>query len=276
MKCIYIDPPYNTGQAMEHYDDGLEHSIWLSLMLERFHSLRNFLRADGVFLGQLNDEEMAYAKVLLDEAFGRCNFLNHVSVRMKQTAGASGGGEDKRLKKNTEHILIYARDKDGSGEQIDVCTHNGVMMRPISALADKEGLTEQECYKKYFDRVFRDANAQSSIRTRVMNATLGEGDFFSIEYVPRSGRRKGQKISLYYKGANCDPIAWLSDVAVKRRDRLVKLERAGTYWKGFPLNNLTKEGDLRVRSAGQSFRRTCSVPARQRPSGQRAKADERS
>ena len=295
VRCIYIDPPYNTGQAMEHYDDGLEHSIWLSLMRERFDSLKRLLRPDGVFLCQLNDEEMAYAKVLLDEVFGRSNFLNHVSVRMKQTAGASGGGEDKRLKKNTEHVLIYAKDKDGahgfvkfndvydeedlfdvidemraegkswkytrvlldlgrrkflrqihdgSGEPIDVYTHDGVVMRPISALADEEVLTEQQCYKKYFDRVFRDTNAQSSIRTRVMDATVGEGDFFSIEYVPRSGRRKGQKITLYYKGANCDLIAWLSDVAVKRGDRLVKLEKAGTYWEGFPLNNLTKEGGV--------------------------------
>lgn len=92
VKCIYIDPPYNTGQALEHYDDGLEHSIWLSLMRERFLILRKLLSRDGVFFCQLNDDEMAYGKVLLDEVFGRPNFLNQVSVKMKQTAGASGGG----------------------------------------------------------------------------------------------------------------------------------------------------------------------------------------
>ncbi|MDD2668152.1 site-specific DNA-methyltransferase [Zoogloea sp.] len=295
VKCIYIDPPYNTGQTFIHYDDGVEHSIWLSLMRERFEFLRRLLTSDGVLVCQLNDDEMAYGKVLLDEVFGRSNFLNHVSVRMKQTSGASGGGEDKRLKKNTEHILIYAKDKDGylgfvkfndvydeedlfdvieemrsegkswkytrvltdlgqrrflkqildgSGEPIDVFIHEAVVMRPITALCAEDRLTEQECYKKYFDRVFRDTNAQSSIRTRVMEATAGQGDFFSIEYVPRSGRRKGKKTTLYYKGANCDLIAWLSDVAVKRGDRLVKLEKTGTYWEGFPLNNLTKEGGV--------------------------------
>jgi adenine-specific DNA-methyltransferase len=92
VKCIYIDPPYNTGQAFEHYDDGLEHSIWLSLMRERFEVLRVLLRTDGVFFCQLNDEEVHYAKVLLDQIFGRNNFLNQVSVKMKQTSGASGGG----------------------------------------------------------------------------------------------------------------------------------------------------------------------------------------
>lgn len=99
VKCVYIDPPYNTGQAFAHYDDGLEHSIWLSLMKERFEILRRLLTTDGVLLCQLNDDEAAYCKVLLDEVFGRNNFINQVSVKMKQTAGASGGGEDKRLSK---------------------------------------------------------------------------------------------------------------------------------------------------------------------------------
>ena len=112
VKCIYIDPPYNTVQAFDHYDDGLEHSVWLSLMKERFSILRNLLQDDGVFLCQLNDDEVAYAKVLCDEIFGRQNFLNQVSVKMKQTAGASGGGEDKKLKKHIEYILIFTKDKD--------------------------------------------------------------------------------------------------------------------------------------------------------------------
>ncbi len=293
IKCIYIDPPYNTGQALEHYDDGLEHSIWLSLMRERFEILRRLLTPDGTFFCQLNDDEMAYGKVLLDEVFGRNNFLNQVSVKMKQTAGASGGGEDKRLKKNIEYILIYARDrdgengfkkfndvfdeedlfevieemretgkswkytrilltfgkrqylstiKDGAGQPIKIYAHTGVVMQPVSQVAEAEGISEQECYVKYFDKIFRDTNAQSSIRTRVMEAASGKGNFFSIEYVPKSGRSKGREQTLYYKGASCDLIAWLQDIAVKRSSRLLKLEKAGTYWEGFPLNNLTKEG----------------------------------
>jgi adenine-specific DNA-methyltransferase len=295
VKCIFIDPPYNTGQAFQHYDDGLEHSIWLGLMRDRFELLKRLLTKDGILFCQLNDDEMAYGKILLDEVFGRANFLNQVSVKMKQTAGASGGGEDKRLKKNIEYILIYARDKDGpggfqkfnevydeedlfeviedmraegkswkytrvlkslgqrqyhttfedgSGQQIKVYRHDNVVMTPISQLCDEENLSEQECYVKYFDKIFRDTNAQSSIRTRVMEAVAGQGDFFSIEYIPKSGKNKGREITLYYKGNNCDLIAWLKDVAVKKGERLVKLEKAGTYWEGFPLNNLTKEGGV--------------------------------
>lgn len=295
IKCIYIDPPYNTGQAMAHYDDGLEHSLWLSLMRERFEILKRLLSRDGTFFCQLNDDEMAYGKVLLDEVFGRANFLNQVSVKMKQTAGASGGGEDKRLKKNIEYILVYARDKDGecgfknfnevydeedlfdvieemraegkswkytrvleslgqrdylttvedgSGQPIKVYRHTGVKMTPLTELCKRHGISESDGYLKFFDAVFRDTNAQSSIRTRVMEAVAGKGDFFSIDYVPRSGRSKGKQVTLYYKGDKCDLIAWLKDVAVKKGERLVKLEKAGTYWEGFPLNNLTKEGGV--------------------------------
>jgi len=295
VKCVYIDPPYNTGQAFEHYDDGIEHSIWLSLMRERFEILRRLLSPDGTLFCQLNDDEMAYGKVLLDEVFGRVNCLNQISVKMKQTAGASGGGEDKRLKKNIEYILVYARDKDadngfqkfndvydeedlfeyiqemrdtgkswkytrilrslgnrtklttikdGSGEDIDIFRHEDVVMDPIRSVCENEGITEEQCYIKYFDKIFRDTNAQRSIRTRVMEAVENKGDFFSIEYIPRSGRSKGEKTTLFYKGQKCDLIAWLKDIATKKGSKIVRLEKAGTFWDGFPLNNLTKEGGV--------------------------------
>ena len=292
VKCIYIDPPYNTGNAFEYYDDNVEHSTWLSLMKPRLELLRMLLKEDGYFCLQIDDEEQAYLKILLDEIFGRSNFVNQVSVKMKQTSGASGGGEDKRLKKNIEYILIYAKNyqlspkfnevleeenlfdlinemrdegkswkytrvfmnmgnrsffseiQDGSGMPIKIFRHTDVKINTIPELMEKDGLTEEETYFKYFDKIFRDTNAQSSIRTRVMEATVGAGDFFSIEYVPRSGKSKDKLTTLFYKGNNKDLIAWLRDVAVKKKNSIVKLEKLGTYWDGFPLNNLTKEGGV--------------------------------
>ena len=70
IKCIYIDPPYNTGSAFEHYDDNLEHSIWLSLMRKRLILLRELLSEEGTIWIQIDDEEQAYLKVLCDEVFG--------------------------------------------------------------------------------------------------------------------------------------------------------------------------------------------------------------
>lgn len=292
IKVIYIDPPYNTGNAFDHYDDSVEHSTWLSLMKTRLELLKCLLMESGAIFCQLSDDEMAYGKVLLDEVFGRVNFINQVSVKMKQTSGASGGGEDKRLKKNIEYILIYAKNylvfpkfnevleeenlfdlinemrdqgkswkytrafmgmgkksflteiQDGSGMPIKIYKHAGVEIKTIPELMEQDGLSEKEVYSKYFDKIFRDTNAQSSIRTRVMEATQGSGDFFSIEYTPRSGKSKGQITTLFYKGNNRDLIAWLKDIAIKKGNSLVKLEKLGTYWDGFPLNNLTKEGDV--------------------------------
>lgn len=74
IKCIYIDPPYNTGNAFEHYDDGVEHSIWLSLMQERIQLLYNLLSKDGVLFINLDEIEHAYCKIICDEIFGRQNF----------------------------------------------------------------------------------------------------------------------------------------------------------------------------------------------------------
>ena len=93
VKCIYIDPPYNTGSAFDHYDDNLEHSTWLQLMKSRLEILKNLLSSKGSIFVQIDDEEYAYLKVLMDEVFGRSNYINTISVLMKNIAGASGGGE---------------------------------------------------------------------------------------------------------------------------------------------------------------------------------------
>lgn len=294
IKCIVIDPPYNTKNAFEHYDDNLEHSKWLSLIYPRLELLHDLLNEAGTLWVTIGDDQNHYLKVILDEIFGRENFLNQISAKMKQTSGASGGGEDKKLKKNIEYVLVYAKDiksftqfrphyeyenlfdyitrmrrqgkswkytraiidfgysrhlntiKDGSGKSIEIYEHKQVKVMSVTTLARDYGLSEEEAYIKFFDLIFRDTNAQSSIRSRVQEATKNsEADFFSIKYVPRSGRYKGQEITLYYKGRNRDLIAWLSDIAVKENGSVLRKEKLGTLWEGFPLNNLTKEGGVR-------------------------------
>lgn len=111
VKCIYIDPPYNTGAAFEHYDDNLEHSIWLRLMKARLEILKNLLSADGGICVQIDATEMAYLKVIMDEVFNRSNFLNIISVKTK-VAGVSGSNMGRSLQDNIEYILLYARDKN--------------------------------------------------------------------------------------------------------------------------------------------------------------------
>ena len=80
VKCVFIDPPYNTGSAFEHYDDGVEHSIWLSLMRDRLEIIRRLLSDDGSLWITIDDNEAHYLKVLCDEVFGRFNFVGNVSL----------------------------------------------------------------------------------------------------------------------------------------------------------------------------------------------------
>lgn len=118
VKCIYIDPPYNTGSAFEHYDDNLEHSIWLNLMKARLESLKVLLANNGFIFAQIDDYEMAYLKVLMDEVFGRNNFINAIVWKRK---GGSVNPRNK-LNSNTDYILCYA--KSGDAELTAVYTIN--------------------------------------------------------------------------------------------------------------------------------------------------------
>jgi adenine-specific DNA-methyltransferase len=86
VKCIFIDPPYNTKSAFEHYDDNLEHSQWLSMMLPRLQLLRELLREDGSIWVTIDDNEGHYLKVLMDEVFGRGNFVANVVWHKAYTA----------------------------------------------------------------------------------------------------------------------------------------------------------------------------------------------
>jgi len=108
VKCIYIDPPYNTGYAFEHYDDGLEHSIWLSLMRERLELLHKLLTKDGSIWVSIDDDEQAYLKVLMDEIFGRRNFINNVIWEKK----FSPQNDAKWLSDSHDFIIVYAKDKE--------------------------------------------------------------------------------------------------------------------------------------------------------------------
>lgn len=87
VKCIFIDPPYNTGSAFTHYDDGLEHSIWLGLMRDRLEIIRRLLSEDGSLWITIDDNEAHYLKVLCDEIFGRTNFVANIVWQSKDTPG---------------------------------------------------------------------------------------------------------------------------------------------------------------------------------------------
>lgn len=108
IKCAYIDPPYNTGSAFEHYDDNLEHSTWLSLIKPRLEIIRNLLHpTEGSIWISIDDDESHYLKILCDEVFGRSNFVANVIWEKK----FSPQNDAKWLSDSHDHILIYATNK---------------------------------------------------------------------------------------------------------------------------------------------------------------------
>lgn len=300
VKLIYIDPPYNTGNDSFGYNDTFNHSSWLTFMKNRLEVAREVLRSNGVIFIQCDDNEQAYLKVLMDSIFGDENYINTIAVNMKNIAGASGGGEDKRLKKNIEYLHVYAKnyssfdsfhhvynyipinelveqyrkngvswkyttvlvnegDKeyigstlDGSGDEIKIFSRSNAIIKSMNQVMKDDGLSENEAYEKYADKIFQTEMPQSSIRPRVMERVKElniDGDLFSIEYVPKSGRYKGDVHERFYKGKNFRLLAWLSDVSEEIDGELFKKELQGTFWDFVgETKNLAKEGNVELPS----------------------------
>ena len=300
---IYIDPPYNTGNQDLIYDDcyvetedGFRHSKWISFMTKRLSIARSLLTEKGVIFIQISDIELAQLRILCDRVFGEENFLNIISVNMKNIAGASGGGEDKRFKKNCEYILVYAKNYslmplfngpyeyreiysvveqyraegknwhyssvlvergekeyfgstvDGNGDEIKLYRRKNAIVKSVRQVMTDEGISEKEVYYKYGQCIFEAKDAQSSIRTRVINAKKQYGitdDIVSIEYVPKTGKNKGTLYEQFYKGDKCRLFAWLGDISENIDGLLYKKDLQGTYWDYTSrINNLTKEGNV--------------------------------
>lgn len=296
VKLIYIDPPYNTGSDSFLYNDRFNHSAWLTFMKNRLEIAYELLKDDGAIFVHCDDNEQAYLKVLLDDIFGSDNFLNTLSVFTKVSAGASGGGEDKKLKKNIEYIHIFTKNnsyfssfypvykkteleayitqmkqdgksfkytnvlvdsgketyykmiKDGSGDDIVINKVDDYKITTINQLAKEENLSIQEVYDKYFDKVMTTTNAQTSIRTRVWEATDNENNMYTATYTPKSGRNKGKRTKLIFLGKQKVLIIWLKDTAVKEGKKTYKKEKIGTFWDGFSWINVTKEGQVKFKS----------------------------
>lgn len=107
VKCIYIDPPYNTKSAFAHYDDNLEHTRWLSMMYPRLELLREFLSEDGSIWVSIDDNEGHYLKVIMDEVFGRKNFIVNIVWHKSYTSNQTA----KFISDNHDHIFIYAKNE---------------------------------------------------------------------------------------------------------------------------------------------------------------------
>ena len=107
VKCVFIDPPYNTGSAFTHYDDGLEHSIWLGLMRDRLEIIKRLLSDDGSLWITIDDNEAHYLKVMCDEIFGRANFVSSFAWEKDK-----GRRNDTDISSAHDHVLLFVKNRD--------------------------------------------------------------------------------------------------------------------------------------------------------------------
>ncbi|WP_019399191.1 site-specific DNA-methyltransferase [Pseudoxanthomonas sp. GW2] len=137
VKCVFIDPPYNTGSAFAQYDDGLEHSIWLGLMRDRLEIIKRLLSDDGSLWITVDDNEAHYLKVLGDEVFGRANFIIDISWQKRD-----GPPNDRKVGSVHDHILVWAKSKDSSSKKTLAEEKFNLMPRTEKADAQYQVFTE--------------------------------------------------------------------------------------------------------------------------------------
>ena len=111
VKCIYIDPPFNSGNAFKYYDDNLQHSEWLTMMRDRLYLLRKLMRKDGVIFVHIDYTELAYMKVLLDELFGRKNYVAQINWQRVPEGRTLLGQGQADITVSSEYLLLYALNK---------------------------------------------------------------------------------------------------------------------------------------------------------------------
>lgn len=281
IKCIYIDPPFNTGQAFDHYDDNLEHSIWLDLMRSRFQLLYKLLEKDGLFWIHLDDNEVHYCKVLLDEIFSRQCFVSHITYERSAVAGLGQGGY---LVDTTEHILLYRKgclpskvnlsyeelglnimkryskyvdnfgekhlvdefEAKSNGLPVKIFEHTGVEVKSISLKKPKEREKEIRAeFTKHIETLYRGNRVQKE--NEFQNGIIDKMDkdkFYSVEYIPSRGKNKDKMTTLYY--SNKELLSWLCDTTSLTDGMITKSHKMTTLWKHgeIPKADIANEGDV--------------------------------
>ena len=281
IKCVYIDPPFNTGQAFEHYDDNLEHSIWLNLMHERFKCLYKLLESNGMFWIHLDDIEVHYCKVLLDEIFSRHNFVAHITYERSAVAGLGQGGF---LVNTTEHILLYKKGclpgktnlsyeelgfniikrynrfvsdfgertlireftAKSNGEKVRIYEHSGVAINTISLRDAKKREDEiRQEFVAHIETLFRGNRVQkeNEFQNDIISS-LQKEKFYSVDYIPSRGKSKDEQTTLYYY--NCELLSWLKDTTTLEDGMLTKSQKMTTLWKHgeIPKADIANEGGV--------------------------------
>lgn len=273
VKCIYIDPPFNTGEAFEHYDDGLEHSLWLSLMRDRLEILYKLLSKDGTFLVHIDDNELGYLVLLLDELFGRGN--RKYIVTFKQSSVSGPKAINPGLVTIGSYIIIYAKDsqywephkifmpttRDSRYNKyitnIDDPFDDWKLINLREALAKAEGVGVRELKKLYPKKIdleqrleeFVLADPGRVVRTaRVAAKDINQTCRPQLEQSQQNrgivfkGTRPGKPDIFFLNG---EQLIFYSSKAKQIDGKWITGHAASTIWDDLLSNNLHNEGQVR-------------------------------
>lgn len=271
VKCIYIDPPFNTQQAFEHYDDGYEHSIWLGLIRDRAELLRRLLSDDGTLFVHIDDNELGYLIALLDEVFGRPNRVSVVTF--KQGSATGHKAINPGVVNTTNFILIYAKNKSlwtpnrvftaradrdkRYGQFIENYEQPFSRWRFItlaSAFARSLGMPERGLKKALGDR-YEEELSEFVMKNAERVARLARPDYNAVssearEMIDRSKARSGEVLLLEREShsnmyfVNGERILFYSDKLKVIDGKYVAGEPLTSLWDDVLSNNLHNEGGI--------------------------------
>ena len=316
IKCIYIDPPYNTGNDFVYNDDfshtdkeeqikqgridengnvitskdinneskGRYHSDWLKMMYPRLKLARNLLSGDGVIFISIDDNEVDNLRKLCDEVFGENNFINLICLKTKASSGASGGGEDKKLKKNCEFALFYAKDKYRTNlfrpkEKISIEKHINehkeqgkgfYYTRILEDEGEKSFVGCLENIKIYEHKEFKFTSISNKMKEENLSLTEAYYKYFDKIFMVTNAQtsllpkinhyinKRNRLISFEYvpttgkdKGKNVKKyiwnetlVVWLKDSAAVNNKSVYKLDEIGTLWQDISWGRLDVESNV--------------------------------
>ena len=282
VKLIYIDPPYNTGNDSFGYNDNFNHSSWLTFMKNRLEVARELLDLDALIYVQCDDIESAYLKVLLDEIFGRDNFVSHISWQRAPEGRTVLGQGSSFIVNSIETILCYAKDinnasnknnlikyvdatekalrqynhyfnsegtrelyneiEDAKGNKIKIFKHNNYDVAHI------QGNIKIEERLQNFEKLVRIAAQQeeSSLQQKILAAVEPDG-LFSVEYIPSSGKSKGQLKKSFYLSNGI--ILFLKDYAQTDGESVFRKSAMNNFWSHdeIQVTGISDEGGVLLR-----------------------------
>lgn len=271
VKCIYIDPPFNTQQAFEHYDDGYEHSIWLGLIRDRAESLRRLLSDDGTLFVHIDDNELGYLIALLDEVFGRANRVSVVTF--KQGSATGHKAINPGVVSTTNFILIYAKNKSlwtpnrvftaradrdkryGQFiENYDAPFSRWRFITLASAFAMSLGMPERGL-KKTLGDLYEEQLSEFVMNNAERVVRLARPDYKAVssearEMIDRSKARSGEVLLLEREShsnmyfVNGERILFYSDKLKLIDGKYVAGESLTSLWDDILSNNLHNEGGI--------------------------------